>query len=129
MLGYRIRRRLLEPAAMHPADPDMGLADVDIADLLVEQLFVQRLLGVSVDLGGRDISPRTHRAGRLGIGGVIFWWLVGLRAHRKPEQRRKTPDQPLHRYLPDVFRMHARRLRLCKDRVAEPIFGGSVRQR
>jgi hypothetical protein len=76
VLGYRVRRRLFQPAAMHPANADTGLADVDIADLLVEQLFIPRLLGIGVDLGSRDIGPRTHRAGRLRIGGVNFWLLV-----------------------------------------------------
>ena len=50
MFGNGVRRRLVELAAMDPADADMGLADVDIPNLLVQEFLRQRFVGVGVDL-------------------------------------------------------------------------------
>ena len=56
MLGDGIRCRLFQPAAMHHADADMRLADVDIAHLLVEQFFRDGLFRITFEFGGRDIG-------------------------------------------------------------------------
>ena len=51
VLGDRVRRRLVQFAAMDHADADARLADIDVADLLVQQLFGERLLRVGLQLG------------------------------------------------------------------------------
>ena len=52
VLGDRIRRRFFQPAAMDHADADMGLADVDVAHLLVQQLSASAFFLV-FKFGGR----------------------------------------------------------------------------
>ena len=48
----------------------MGLADVDVAHLLVEQLLGERLLYVGLQLGDRDVGPGHTVASGLRIGAL-----------------------------------------------------------
>ena len=54
VLGDRVRRRLVQLAAIHHADADVGLADFDVSHLLIDQLFGDRLLAC---------RPRARTAG------------------------------------------------------------------
>jgi hypothetical protein len=45
-----------EPAAMDHADADPRLADIDVAHLLVDQPFRDRLLRIALKLGRRNMG-------------------------------------------------------------------------
>ena len=70
MLCDRAGGRLVELVAMDHADADVGLADVDVAHLLVEELLGDRLLRVSIEFRCRDVGARAHEAGGLRVGGI-----------------------------------------------------------
>src|SRR4029453_19134707 len=57
-------------AAMHHADPDVRLADLDVPHLLIDQLLRDRLLRVGLKLAERNVVARAHVARGLRIGGV-----------------------------------------------------------
>jgi hypothetical protein len=89
-----------EPAAMDHADADPRLADIDVAHLLVDQPFRDRLLRIALKLGRRNMGARTHGAGRLRIGRIDADGFLGddRRADRKAEGR-KAQKHSLHYVL------------------------------
>ena len=93
---------------MHDADADIGLADIDIPHLLVEQFFGERLLLIVLEFAQGNVGAGAHRAGRLRFGGIDLHLRLSRSRQHDAQQRRKTPNEPIHDDLP-VFPawMHA----------------------
>src|SRR6185369_3476590 len=70
VLGDRGGTWLVQLRAVFDADADPGLADVDRAHLLIDQLLFDRLLRVGLQFLGGNVRRRAHVARRLRIGGV-----------------------------------------------------------
>src|ERR1700744_4107854 len=87
---------------MDHANTDPRLADVDVAKLLIDQLLRDGLLRVAIELGRRDMDPRTHGAGRLWIGRIDADRFLGdrRRPHRKAQSGTKPPKNAFHDDLP-----------------------------
>ena len=116
MFGDRIRIGLVQFAAMDHADADMRLADDDIADLLVEQLFRQRLFRIAFEFGCRNIGAGAHDAGRLRVGRIDPDRILRQRrrAEHQAQDCRKAPGNAHHDHLAVVSGMHARTARFAK---------------
>jgi hypothetical protein len=86
---------------MNHADADARLADIDVADLLVDQLFRDGLLRVALEFGRGNITAGTHDAGRLWIGRIDPDLLLRQRrsADQKTEERRKHQRSAFHVHL------------------------------
>lgn len=87
---------------MNHSDADIGLADIDIPHLLIEQLLGECLLRIGLEFADRDVGAGAHRAGRLRIGRVDPGLRLGLRLDpdQQARQRRQNPNEPFHEGLP-----------------------------
>ena len=94
VLGDRVRRRCVKLAAMHDANANVRLADVDVAHLLVGPLLGNRLLDVGLQFVERNVCPRAHLARGLRVS--------LLRAERGNQANggRQTQNHASHSDLP-----------------------------
>src|SRR5262249_4466781 len=72
MFRDRILRRFVQFSAMHHADTDMSLSELDISHLLIGKFLVNRFLRVSLEFSARYVCSRTHVAGRLWVRRIDF---------------------------------------------------------
>src|SRR5262245_18953512 len=82
---------------MHHADADVRLADVDVPDLLIYQLLLNRFLRVGLQLTERDVGSRAHVACRLRVGGVDL--RLGDERSDGAERARNSDQDSCHRGL------------------------------
>src|SRR5215208_3172055 len=74
---------------MHHADADVRLADLDIAYLLIQELFFEGLLCVRLQFGERDVIAGAHVARRLRIGWIDLGLCDNDHGHEGHETERK----------------------------------------
>src|SRR6266576_849960 len=84
--------------------------------LLVDQFLGKCLPRIAFKFCHWNISPRTHGAGRLGIGRIDPNRILrpGRRAEREEKDRRKAPGERFHDRLAVCEPMHARTSRRAK---------------
>ena len=95
VLGHGVRPRFVQLAAVHHADAHMRLADLDVADLLIDQPLFHGLGDVVLDLALGQIGGRAVRALRLRP--------AVLRAERH-DQARDSARDATERHQPRRFR-------------------------
>src|SRR5262249_36248976 len=95
----------------------MRFADVDVARLLIDPLFGDRLLPILLDFPRGEFSPRTHLAGGLRMGFLLLLRVGdahgGGRAPPRPQSKPKIAQA--FNIAPRVFVMEA-----PADAVSEP---------
>src|SRR6516162_335139 len=113
MLGDRVRRRYVQLSAIHNANSDVGLADIDIAHLLIGPPLGNRLLNVRLYFVDRNISPRAHLARGLRI--------IALRIERGDigeGDQATNCREPQHHFLHSVLLSSRTGITACCARAA-----------
>src|SRR3954454_3977750 len=95
VLGHWVICRRLELAAILDADGDVGLADIDVARLLIDAFLSHRLLEVGLDFVGGQICALAHVARRLRIRLLPLLRMDG-RARDQGEDGRHSKHHGLH---------------------------------